>query len=38
MATENGPQFLRHAPYFPVADVEQSSAYYTTVLGFGETL
>jgi len=27
-------QLLRAAPYFPVADVEQSARYYSTVLGF----
>jgi catechol 2,3-dioxygenase-like lactoylglutathione lyase family enzyme len=28
------PQLLRSAPYFPVADVEQSATYYQHVLGF----
>ena len=27
-------QLLRSAPYFPVADVEQSAAHYERVLGF----
>jgi catechol 2,3-dioxygenase-like lactoylglutathione lyase family enzyme len=27
-------QLLRSAPYFPVADLEQSAAYYERVLGF----
>jgi catechol 2,3-dioxygenase-like lactoylglutathione lyase family enzyme len=27
-------QLLRSAPYFPVADVEQSAKYYERVLGF----
>ena len=27
-------QLLRSAPYFPVADVEQSAAHYDRVLGF----
>ena len=29
-----GKQLLRCAPYFPVADVEESAAYYERVLGF----
>jgi catechol 2,3-dioxygenase-like lactoylglutathione lyase family enzyme len=28
------PQLLRSAPYFPVADVEQSAEHYERVLGF----
>lgn len=28
------PTLLRSAPYFPVADVEQSASYYERVLGF----
>jgi catechol 2,3-dioxygenase-like lactoylglutathione lyase family enzyme len=28
------PQLLRSAPYFPVADVEQSAAHYERVFGF----
>ena len=28
------PQLLRSAPYFPVADVAASAAYYERVLGF----
>jgi catechol 2,3-dioxygenase-like lactoylglutathione lyase family enzyme len=28
------PQLLRSAPYFPVADVEQSANWYERVLGF----
>ena len=27
-------QLLRSAPYFPVADIEQSAAHYERVLGF----
>ena len=27
-------QLLRSAPYFPVADVDRTAAYYETVLGF----
>jgi catechol 2,3-dioxygenase-like lactoylglutathione lyase family enzyme len=30
----NNSQLLRSAPYFPVADVERSAAYYERVLGF----
>ena len=32
-STQNG-KLLRHAPYFPVANVEKSMAYYEEVLGF----
>ena len=28
------PDLLRAAPYFPVADVEESAAYYERVVGF----
>ena len=31
---ERKSQLLRSAPYFPVADVEQSATYYERVLGF----
>ena len=34
MSTEQQPQLLRSAPYFPVADVERSASYYEHVLGF----
>ncbi len=34
MSSEKSSQLLRSAPYFPVADVEQSAAYYERVLGF----
>lgn len=34
MTSEQPAQLLRHAPYFPVANVEQSSADYEKVLGF----
>jgi len=30
----SSPQLLRGAPYFPVADVDRSAAYYERVLGF----
>jgi catechol 2,3-dioxygenase-like lactoylglutathione lyase family enzyme len=34
MSQESTTQLLRSAPYFPVADVEQSAAHYERVLGF----
>ena len=34
MATSPASRLLRSAPYFPVADVEESAAYYQRVLGF----
>ena len=34
MPAEPSSQLLRCAPYFPVADVERSAAYYERVLGF----
>jgi hypothetical protein len=34
MANEQTPQLLRSAPYFPVANVEQSAEHYERVLGF----
>jgi catechol 2,3-dioxygenase-like lactoylglutathione lyase family enzyme len=34
MPTPVAGQLLRSAPYFPVADVEQSVAHYERVLGF----
>jgi catechol 2,3-dioxygenase-like lactoylglutathione lyase family enzyme len=34
MTGSSSPQLLRCAPYFPVADVERSVAYYERVLGF----
>ena len=34
MASHAAPQLLRGAPYFPVADLEQSAAHYERVLGF----
>ncbi len=34
MPLETAGQLLRSAPYFPVADVEQSASYYERVLGF----
>jgi hypothetical protein len=34
MTPDPQAQLLRHAPYFPVANVEQSSAHYENVLGF----
>lgn len=34
MSSEPTSQLLRSAPYFPVADVEQSVAHYERVLGF----
>ena len=34
MPLQHTPQLLRSAPYFPVADVEQSAVHYERVLGF----
>jgi catechol 2,3-dioxygenase-like lactoylglutathione lyase family enzyme len=34
MSTMQSGQLLRSAPYFPVADVDQSAGYYERVLGF----
>ena len=34
MSLQETSQLLRSAPYFPVADVDQSAAYYERVLGF----
>ena len=34
MSSAQTIQLLRSAPYFPVADVEQSAAHYNRVLGF----
>jgi len=34
MSSPHESQLLRCAPYFPVADVEQSAAHYERVLGF----
>ncbi len=34
MPIQTPSQFLRSAPYFPVADVAETSAYYVQVLGF----
>jgi catechol 2,3-dioxygenase-like lactoylglutathione lyase family enzyme len=34
MTASTPRQLLRCAPYFPVADVEQSAGYYQRVLGF----
>ena len=34
MSLQPTPQLLRSAPYFPVADVEQSAAHYERVFGF----
>ena len=34
MSIQQTSQLLRSAPYFPVADVEQSAAHYEGVLGF----
>ena len=34
MPSDPSSQLLRCAPYFPVADVERSTAYYERVLGF----
>src|SRR4026208_622263 len=34
MSSSTTNQLLRSAPYFPVADLEQSAAHYERVLGF----
>jgi catechol 2,3-dioxygenase-like lactoylglutathione lyase family enzyme len=34
MSSDQTPKLLRHAPYFPVADVEQTLRFYEKVLGF----
>jgi catechol 2,3-dioxygenase-like lactoylglutathione lyase family enzyme len=34
MSTPHTSQLLRSAPYFPVADLEQSATHYEQVLGF----
>ncbi|MEK6285012.1 MAG: VOC family protein [Acidobacteriota bacterium] len=34
MSSNQTGQLLRHAPYFPVANVEESMAFYEQVLGF----
>jgi catechol 2,3-dioxygenase-like lactoylglutathione lyase family enzyme len=34
MSNPPEPQLLRSAPYFPVADLEQSAAHYERVFGF----
>jgi catechol 2,3-dioxygenase-like lactoylglutathione lyase family enzyme len=34
MSVPASSQFLRHAPYFPVADVAESAAHYERVFGF----
>ena len=34
MSNHQAPQLLRSAPYFPVADLEQSAVHYERVLGF----
>ena len=34
MSSQPATQLLRSAPYFPVADIEQSAAHYEGVLGF----
>jgi hypothetical protein len=34
MSPQHPPQLLRSAPYFPVADVEQSALHYERVFGF----
>ncbi len=34
MTSEQSAQLLRSAPYFPVADVTKSAAYYERVFGF----
>lgn len=34
MSSQETSQLLRSAPYFPVADVEQSAAHYEHVFGF----
>ena len=34
MSQDSANQLLRSAPYFPVADVEQSATHYEGVFGF----
>ena len=34
MSAKHTPQLLRSAPYFPVADLEQSAVHYERVFGF----
>ena len=34
MSTVQASRLVRHAPYFPVADVERSASHYEQVLGF----
>jgi len=34
MSTAQQAQLIRSSPYFPVANVERTSTYYETVLGF----
>jgi catechol 2,3-dioxygenase-like lactoylglutathione lyase family enzyme len=34
MSTAQQAQLIRSSPYFPVANVERTSTYYQTVLGF----
>ena len=34
MSADQTPRLLRHAPYFPLADVEQTLSFYQRVLGF----
>ena len=34
MSSSQNSKLLRHAPYFPVSSVEQSTAFYQQVLGF----
>lgn len=34
MSSDQPAKLLRHAPYFPVADVEQTLGFYQRVLGF----
>lgn len=34
MSSDQTAKLLRHAPYFPVANVEQTLAFYEQVLGF----
>jgi len=34
MSSNQAPKLLRHAPYFPVSNVEQSKTFYEQKLGF----
>jgi catechol 2,3-dioxygenase-like lactoylglutathione lyase family enzyme len=34
MSSDQPAKLLRHAPYFPVADVQQTLSFYQQVLGF----